>query len=169
MAKLHNGIQYTFAMLKPDVANNSIAREAILSIIKSNGFQIVRIKQTRMSLELAKEFYSEHRNKFFFQRLITFMSCSPIYAMILAKNDAIVSWRSLIGKAHVYKTIYSHPTCIRSKFGLTDTRNAVHGSDSKATVAREASYFFPDFVRSNSILIDKEIDCNFVENLKTSG
>lgn len=139
------GIQYTFAMLKPDVADNSLAREAILSVIESNGFQIVRMKRTRMSLKLAKEFYSEHKKKFFFNRLTTFMSSSPIYALILAKNDAINSWRSLIGKANVYRTIYSDPDCLRSRFGLTDTRNAVHGSDSQITVCREASFFFPDF------------------------
>lgn len=139
------GLQYTLAILKPDVANNSIAREAIMSIIKRNGFQIVRFKKTTMSVQVAKKFYSEHQNKFFFNRLITFMSNSPIYAIILAKNDAIKSWRSLIGKANVYRTIYSDPNCLRARFGLTDTRNAVHGSDTEATVIREASFFFPDF------------------------
>lgn len=139
------GLQYTFAMLKPDVAGNSIAREAILTVIENEGFQVVRIKKTRMSLKLAEEFYSEHRSKFFFNRLTTFMSSSPIYALILAKGEAISSWRSLIGKANVYRTIYSDPECLRSRFGLTDTRNAVHGSDSEMTARREAAYFFPDF------------------------
>lgn len=143
------GLQYTFAILKPDVASNSIARESILSIIEQNEFQIVRIKKTIMSLEVAKEFYSEHEKKFFFTRLITFMSSSPIYALILAKSDAINSWRSLIGKANVYRTIYNQPDCLRSLYGLTDTRNAVHGSDSEATVCREASFFFPDFFDRN--------------------
>lgn len=146
---LSKSLQYTFALLKPDVANNSIAREAILSIAETNGFQIVRIKKTKMSLKMAENFYSEHQNKFFFSRLTTFISSSPIYALILAKNDAIRSWRSLIGKASVYRSIYSDPDCIRSKFGLTDTRNAVHGSDSEATVFREVSFFFPDFFVRN--------------------
>lgn len=148
---LMKGLQYTFAMLKPDVANNSITREAILSIIEQNGFKIVRIKKTRMTLQLAQDFYSEHKGKFFFNRLITFMSSSPIYALILAKNDAISSWRSQIGKANVYRTIYSDPDCLRSRFGLTDTRNAVHGSDSEATFNREASFFFPDFFVRDAI------------------
>lgn len=145
-SKTVRGLQYTFAMLKPDVAGNSIKREAILSIIEKEGFQIVRLKKTRMNLKLAEEFYSEHKRKFFFNRLITFMSSSPIYAMILVKGDAIGSWRSLIGKANVYRTIYSDPECLRSKFGLTDTRNAVHGSDSEMTARREVAYFFPDFL-----------------------
>lgn len=142
---LGKGCQYTFAMLKPDVANCSLTRDAILSIIEDNGFRIVRIEKFRMSLELAKEFYSEHNRKFFYNRLTTFMSSSPIYALILAKKDAINSWRSLMGKANVYRTIYSDPDCLRSRFGLTDTRNAVHGSDSEMTVRREIAFFFPDF------------------------
>lgn len=153
MSRIGNSFRYTFAMLKPDVANNSITREAIFSIIERNGFQIVRIKKAKMTLSLAENFYSEHRGKFFFNRLITFMSSSSIYALILAKEDAISSWRSLIGKANVYKTIYSDPDCLRSRFGLTDTRNAVHGSDSEATVCREASFFFPDF------FVDGETNC----------
>ena len=139
------GFCFTFAMLKPDVANNSIARDAIISITRQNGFNIIKIKKTHLTLQRAKEFYSEHQNKFFFGRLTTFMSSSPIYAMILSKNDAIGAWRSLIGKANVYRTIYDDPNCLRSRFGLTDTRNAVHGSDSEATVRREAHFFFPDF------------------------
>lgn len=154
------GFQYTFAMLKPDVAGNSITREAILSLIEQNGFKIVRIKKTSMTLQLAQDFYSEHRKKFFFNRLTTFMSSSPIYALILAKNDAISSWRSLIGKANVYRTIYSDPDCLRSRFGLTDTRNAVHGSDSEATVYREASFFFPEFFVRGSLNDDNSSSNN---------
>lgn len=163
MSSITKGIQYTFAILKPDVANNSFAREAILSIIERNGFQIIKIKKTRMNSQLAKEFYSEHQKKFFFNRLITFMSSSPIYALILAKKDAISSWRSLIGKANVYKTIYYDPDCLRSRFGLSDTRNAVHGSDSEATAYREASFFFPDFLVHSCDKSDYNIN-NYITN-----
>lgn len=145
---IRKGLHCTFAMFKPDIADNRIALKSLLSIIEKNEFDIVRIKRTTMTPELAEEFYSEHRNKFFFNRLVTFMSSSPIYALILAKKDAINSWRSLIGKANVYRTIHSDPDCLRSRFGLSDTRNAVHGSDSDSTVIREASFFFPDFFNS---------------------
>lgn len=94
---------------------------------------------------MAKDFYGEHKDKFFYQRLTTFMSSSPIYVMVLAKEDAISAWRKSIGKANVYRVIYSDPDCLRSIFGLTDTRNAVHGSDSEETAHREAAFFFPEF------------------------
>lgn len=136
-------IQYTFAMFKPDVASNSVACSALLSIIRDTGFRIIGIKSTRMSLKLAKEFYSEHEHKFFYNRLVTFMSSSPIYALILAKEDAIANWRTLMGGTNVYKQIYLNPDCLRSRFGISDTRNAVHGSDSEEAFYREASFFFP--------------------------
>lgn len=136
-------LQFTFAMIKPDVASNSRSRDAILKIIKDAGFNIIRIKNTRMNLKLAEEFYSEHKQKFFYNRLVTFMSSCPIYVMILAKEDAIAQWRSLMGGTNVYKQIYTNPDCIRSRFGLSDTRNAVHGSDSQDSFYREASFFFP--------------------------
>lgn len=136
-------IQYTFAMFKPDIASNTIACKVLLDVIRDNGFRIIGIKNTRMNLKLAKEFYSEHECKFFYNRLVTFMSSSPIYALILAKEDAIANWRSLMGGTNVYKQIYFNPDCLRARFGLSDTRNAVHGSDSEDAFYREASFFFP--------------------------
>lgn len=54
-------------------------------------------------------------------------------------------WRQLLGPTKVFKAIYSHPESIRSLFGLTDTRNACHGSDSPESVAQEILKVFPDF------------------------
>lgn len=141
----YNKARITFAIIKPGAASNTFARESIISIIKASGFEILATKKTKLSLDEAKEFYREHEHKFFYNRLITFMSSSPIYALILDKNDAINSWRRLIGNTFVYRTIYTDPDCLRSRFGLTDTRNALHGSDSEETVRREASFFFPNF------------------------
>jgi nucleoside-diphosphate kinase len=54
-------------------------------------------------------------------------------------------WRNLLGPTKVFKSIYSHPESIRGLFGLTDTRNACHGSDSPESVAEEIKKVFPDF------------------------
>lgn len=132
----------TFAIIKPDVANCQFILNQVLDCIKQNEFQIINSKKTFMSKETAMQFYSQHKDKFFYYRLVTFMSSSPIYVLLLKKSNAIESWRSLIGKANVYRNIYYDPDCLRSKFGLTDTRNAFHGSDSLETVIQEASFFF---------------------------
>lgn len=54
-------------------------------------------------------------------------------------------WRQLLGPTKVFKTIYSHPESIRGLFGLTDTRNACHGSDSPESAVHEIRKIFPDF------------------------
>lgn len=65
--------------------------------------------------------------------------------LILAGDDAIARWRTVMGPTKVFKTIFSHPQSIRGQFGISDTRNACHGSDSIESVIREVGIFFPDF------------------------
>lgn len=65
--------------------------------------------------------------------------------MILAGENAIINWRNIMGPTKVYKGIYSHPKCIRSLFGISDTRNVCHGADSELAVKREIELFFPEF------------------------
>lgn len=69
----------------------------------------------------------------------------PIDVLLLTGDDAIARWRTIMGPTKVFKTIYTHPKSIRGQFGLSDTRNACHGSDSMDSVVREVSIFFPDF------------------------
>lgn len=65
--------------------------------------------------------------------------------MILGGDSAITKWRSLLGPTKVFKAVYTHPSSIRGLFGLTDTRNACHGSDSMDSAKREIGIFFDDF------------------------
>ncbi|XP_037025542.1 nucleoside diphosphate kinase 6 [Bradysia coprophila] len=140
-----NKFPLTFAIIKPHVVSNPVAFQQMQDIITDNQFEIVRRKQIKMTKPLLEEFYGEHRGKFFYNRLITFMTSGEIQALILHKCDAITSWRNLMGPTKVFKTIYSHPDSIRGQFGLTDTRNACHGSDSIESVEKEIKIFFPEF------------------------
>ncbi|KAG4065219.1 hypothetical protein HA402_012661 [Bradysia odoriphaga] len=140
-----NKFPLTFAIIKPHVVSNPVAFQQLQDIITDNQFEIIRRKQIKMTKPLLEEFYGEHRGKFFYNRLITFMTSGEIQALILHKCDAITSWRSLMGPTKVFKTIYSHPDSIRGQFGLTDTRNACHGSDSIESVEKEIKIFFPEF------------------------
>lgn len=88
-------------------------------------------------------------------KLIHFDFSGPIEVLILAGEDSITKWRTIMGPTKVYKTIFSHPNSIRGQFGLSDTRNACHGSDSEESAKREIEIFFPDFnttewIRTNS-------------------
>ncbi|KAA0202877.1 hypothetical protein HAZT_HAZT007236 [Hyalella azteca] len=117
----------------------------IHKILLDENFFIIRRTHLRLSLDQAGDFYKEHQLKFFHNRLVSFMSSGPLEAMVLYRDDAIAHWRKLIGPTKVYQTIYSHPSSIRGIYGLTDTRNTIHGSDSPATALKEIKVFFPNF------------------------
>ncbi|XP_015471455.1 nucleoside diphosphate kinase 6 isoform X3 [Parus major] len=69
----------------------------------------------------------------------------PMWAYILAHENAVPLWRSLMGPTKVFRARHSDPDSIRGAYGLTDTRNTTHGSDSPASASREIAFFFPEF------------------------
>lgn len=133
------------AIIKPHITKNPISYAKIKDIMLSANFKIVRYKYRTISLLEAETFYSEHKEKFFYNRLVTFMTSGPSALLILAKEKAISDWRTLMGPTKVFKAQFEAPQSIRGQFGLSDTRNATHGSDSEESVRREISIFFPEF------------------------
>lgn len=77
---------------------------------------------------------------------------------MLAGDNAITKWRTLMGPTKVFKTIFSHPESIRGQFGLTDTRNACHGSDSTKSARREIEIFFPEFDTNGWLMANADND-----------
>ncbi|KAG3283949.1 hypothetical protein H1C71_041634 [Ictidomys tridecemlineatus] len=98
--------------------------------------------------EDCQKFYKEHEEHFFYQRLVEFMAGGPIRAYILAHEDAIQLWRTLMGPTRVFRACHMSPDSIRRSFGTSDTRNTTHGSDSVVLASREIAAFFPDFSES---------------------
>ncbi|XP_076272036.1 nucleoside diphosphate kinase 6-like [Rhynchophorus ferrugineus] len=138
-------LQLTLAIIKPHVIKNPFSLEAIRNIIVSSNFKVVKSKRKHITPHEAEMFYEEHMHKFFYNRLITFMTSGPSDVYILAKENAIKDWRTLMGPTKVYKAQFEARESIRGKYGFTDTRNATHGSDSPETAKREIGIFFPEF------------------------
>ncbi|XP_064625796.1 nucleoside diphosphate kinase 6-like [Lineus longissimus] len=138
-------LQLTLAILKPDIVARPHVVKEIKDIILQNRFLFVRSKVMHLNKEQAGSFYGEHKGKFFHNRLVTYMSGGPLSAHILAREDAIKHWRTLMGPTKVFKTIHEAPDTIRGRFGLTDTRNSTHGSDSPESAKKEINFFFPEF------------------------
>lgn len=118
--------------------------QEIRRLIINNGFLFVQTKIVKLSRPEAEEFYQIHQEKFFYNRLVTFMCSGPIGVHVLARDDAINTWRKLLGPTRVLRTIFEEPDSIRGRFGLTDTRNCAHGSDSEETAKQEINFFFPN-------------------------
>ncbi|XP_004834993.1 nucleoside diphosphate kinase 6 isoform X2 [Heterocephalus glaber] len=138
-------LQLTLALIKPDAVAHPLILEAVHQQILSNKFLIVRTRELLWRKEDCRRFYREHEGRFFYQRLVEFMASGPIRAYILAHKDAIGLWRTLMGPTRVFRARHTAPDSIRGSFGLTDTRNTTHGSDSEASASREIAAFFPDF------------------------
>jgi nucleoside-diphosphate kinase len=133
----------TFTMIKPDaVANQHIG--AILNKITQAGFKIVALKYTSLSEELAGKFYEVHAARPFYKDLVGFMSSGPIVAAILEKDDAVASFRKLIGATNPAQ---AEEGTIRKEFAESIEKNAVHGSDSDENAQIEGNFFFSAFER----------------------
>ena len=133
----------TFTMIKPDAMKNGHAG-AIIDRIMKEGFRIVAMKLTKLSSEKAGEFYAVHKERPFYGELVQFMSSGPIIAAILEKENAVTSFRDLIGATNPAQA--SEGT-IRKLFATSVGENAVHGSDSDANATIEGNFFFSNLER----------------------
>jgi nucleoside-diphosphate kinase len=131
-------IEQTLAIIKPDgVARNLIGE--VIRRIESNGLKIKALKLTYLSKKQAEGFYAVHKARPFFDSLTTFMSEGPVVLMILSGENAIATWRNLMGATDPAKAAQG---TIRKDFGISIERNTTHGSDAPETAAFETAYFF---------------------------
>jgi nucleoside-diphosphate kinase len=131
-------IEQTLAIIKPDGVVRNLIGEVIRRI-ESNGLKVRALKMTHLSKKQAEGFYAVHKSRPFFDSLTTFMSEGPVVLMILSGEDAIVTWRNLMGATDPAKAA---PGTIRKDFGISIERNTTHGSDALETAAFETAYFF---------------------------
>ena len=128
----------TFTMIKPDAIKNGHAGAILDKIIKA-GFNIVALKQTRLSSEKAGQFYEVHKERPFYGELVEFMSSGRIIAAILEKDNAVADFRKLIGATNPAQ---AEEGTIRKLFATSMGENAVHGSDSDENARIEGNFFF---------------------------
>jgi nucleoside-diphosphate kinase len=128
----------TFTMIKPDAMKNGHAG-AILDRIIKEGYTIKALKMLKLSPEKAGEFYAVHKERPFYGELVEFMSSGPIMAAILEKENAVESFRKLIGATNPAN---AEDGTIRKLFATSVGENAVHGSDSDENAKIEGDFMF---------------------------
>lgn len=128
----------TFTMIKPDAFRNGHAG-AILDRIIKEGFAVKALKLIHLSADKAGQFYAVHKARPFYGELVEFMSSGPIIAAILEKENAVESFRKLIGATDPAK---ADEGTIRKLFATSVGENAVHGSDSDENAKIEGDFFF---------------------------
>ncbi len=132
------GVERTLSIVKPDAVAKNVVGE-IYSRFEKAGLQIVAAKMLRLSREQAEGFYAEHKGRPFFPALVDFMTSGPVTVQVLEGDGAILKNRELMGATNPKE---ANPGTIRADFAESIDANAVHGSDSEASAAREIAYFF---------------------------
>jgi nucleoside-diphosphate kinase len=133
-------IERTFSIIKPNaVANNHIG--AIYARFERAGFKIIACKMLTLTREQAEGFYAEHKGRPFFDGLVSFMTSGPIVVQVLEAENAIQRNRDIMGATNPENALAG---TLRADYADSLTANAVHGSDSPASAAREIAYFFND-------------------------
>lgn len=133
--------QRTLSIIKPDAVKKNVLGQ-IIARFEAAGLKVVAVKKVYLNDQTAGEFYAEHKERPFFGELVGFMTSGPCYPLVLEGDNAILKNRELMGATNPTK---AEPGTIRHDFALPCTdlsANAVHGSDSPESAAREISFFF---------------------------
>ena len=128
----------TFFMIKPDGVQRNLIGQ-IISRVEAKGFKITKIKMMTISKELAEEHYGEHKDKPFFNDLVSFITSGPVVAMEVEGEDVVLQIRNIMGATNPSE---STPGSIRGDLATELDKNVVHGSDSDESAKRELSLFF---------------------------
>jgi len=131
-------VEQTLLIIKPDAVAKNVTGQ-INARFEAAGLQIVAQKMLRLSDELAGGFYAEHKERPFYPALVEFMTSGPVVVQVLEGEGAILKNRELMGATNPAE---ADAGTIRADFAKSIDANAVHGSDSPASAAREIAYFF---------------------------
>ena len=125
-------------IVKPDAVSRNLTGE-IISRFERKGFKIVKLKMFEFTKDQAENFYSDHKEKPFFNELVSFITSGKIIASVIEGNNVVQTTRLMIGST---KSFEAAPGSIRGDFGLGLTDNIIHASDSIESFEKEVKVVF---------------------------
>jgi nucleoside-diphosphate kinase len=132
-------IERSLVLVKPDGVARGLIGE-VVKRIETKGFKIVAMQLRLLDEATAKAHYAEHQDKPFFASLVSFITSSPLLAMVIEGESAISTWRNMMGATNPAN---AQPGTIRGDLATETQNNVTHGSDSVESAAREIALFFP--------------------------
>ena len=133
-------IEQTLSIIKPDATSRNITGQ-VNSIIEKSGLKIVGQKRIKLTKETAGKFYEVHKERPFFQDLVSFMVSGPVIFQVLQGENAVAFYRKVMGATNPQE---AEAGTIRKEFALSIEANSVHGSDSIENAKKEISFFFSE-------------------------
>ena len=133
-------IERTFSIIKPDATARNLTGQ-IIARFEEAGLRIVASKRIHMTREQAEGFYAVHKERPFFNDLVSFMISGPVVVQVLDGDNAIARNREIMGATNPAD---ADEGTIRKDFAESIEANSVHGSDAPETAAEEIKFFFSD-------------------------
>ena len=130
--------EQTLSIIKPDAVERNLVEE-IKNIFVENNLNIKDVKKLHITKDEAAEFYKVHQSKPFYNDLCAYLSSGPIVVMILEGENAVMSYRKLMGATNPKD---AEENTIRKLYGISIDKNSVHGSDSLDNASKEIRFFF---------------------------
>ena len=131
----------TFSIIKPDATRRNLTG-AVTKMLEEAGLRVVASKRVKLSQEQAENFYGVHRERPFFNDLVSFMTSGPVVVQVLEGDNAVQRNRDIMGATNPAN---AEPGTIRKELAESIEANSVHGSDSDENAATEIAFFFrPD-------------------------
>ena len=130
----------TFSIIKPDATRRNLTG-AVTKMLEDAGLRVVASKRIHMTREQAEGFYAVHKERPFFNDLVTFMISGPVVVQVLEGENAVAKNREVMGATNPANAA---PGTIRKDFAESIEANSVHGSDSAENAATEIAYFFSE-------------------------
>lgn len=131
-------LEQTLFIIKPDGVKRNLTGE-ILARFEKKGYEIVKLRMFTFTTDYAKNFYSVHSDKPFFNELVTFITSGRVVAAVIQGHNAIATTRLMIGNT---KSFEAAPGSIRGDFGTGFTDNIIHASDSLESFKKELEVVF---------------------------
>ena len=133
-----SNLEQTLIVVKPDGFKKGLVGK-IISRFEEKGFQIVNLRSFQFNTDTARKFYDAHKDKHFFDELVSFICSGKTVGCILEGNNAISTVRVMVGNT---KSTEAQPGTIRGDFGLGFTDNIIHASDSAESFIKESKIIF---------------------------
>ena len=128
----------TFSIIKPDATKRNLTG-AINKLIEKNNLRIIAQKRILLTKEKAEKFYGIHKDKPFFNDLISYMTSEPVVVQVLKGINAVENYRKVMGATNPEN---AEAGTIRKEYALNIQENSVHGSDSNENAKIEIEFFF---------------------------
>jgi nucleoside-diphosphate kinase len=131
-------IQRTLSIIKPDATKRNITGK-IIQKFEDGGLSIIAQKRILFTQDQAEGFYSVHKERPFYNDLVSFMTSGAVVVQVLEGDNAIQKNREIMGATNPEE---AKEGTIRAEYALNIEANSVHGSDSEDNAVTEISFFF---------------------------